>query len=85
MSLRIVNRNVRWATPKLWRALEGLNLIDRHEPEIVCLAETHDELLSRHGHTVCSQADYGYTVKPNRRKVLLWSREPWNQVNNFGG
>ena len=53
-------------------------------PEIVCLTETHDELLSRHGHTICSQPDYGYTVRPNRRKVLLWSRKPWDQVDDLG-
>ena len=53
-------------------------------PEIVCLTETHDELLPQHGHTICSQPDYGYTVRPNRRKVLLWSREPWDQVDDLG-
>ena len=63
---------------------EILSRIDRPDPEIVCLTETHDELLPQHGHTICSQPDYGYTVRPNRRKVLLWSREPWHRVDDLG-
>ena len=84
MSLSIVNWNVRWATPKSRRTAEILGRIDQHFPDVVCLTETHDELPSRHGHTICSQPDYGYTVRPNRRKVLLWSRESWTQVDDVG-
>ena len=84
MSLSVVNWNVEWATPKSRRTPEIRSRIDRCDPEIVCLTETHDELLSQHGHTICSQPDYGYTVRPNRRKVLLWSRKPWDQVDDLG-
>ncbi len=84
MALSVVNWNVQWATPNSRRTAEILNRIDRHVPEVVCLTETHDELLSQRGHTICSQPDYGYTVKENRRKVLLWSREPWHQVDDMG-
>ena len=84
MTLSIVNWNIQFATPRSWRTLEILSRIDRHDPEIICLTETHDELLSRGGHAICSQPDYGYTVRPNRRKVLLWSREPWHLVDELG-
>ncbi len=84
MSLSVVNWNIEFTTPKSWRAPEILRRIDRYDPKIVCLTETHDELLSRQGHTICSQPDYGYTVRPNRRKVLLWSRGPWSQVDDLG-
>ncbi len=50
----------------------------------MCLTETHDELLDRGGHAICSGADYGYGVQKNRRKVLLWSKEPWRQVDDLG-
>ena len=84
MSLRVVNWNVEWATPNSRRTAEILARIDRHAPAVVCLTETHLGLLGQHGHTICSQPDYGYTVKENRRKVLLWSKEPWNQVDDMG-
>ncbi len=84
MSLSIVNWNVEFATPRSWRTPEILGRIDRHDPEIVCLTETHDELLGQGGHAICSRADYGYGLQKNRRKVLLWSREPWRQVDDLG-
>ena len=59
--------------------------IERHEPEIVCLTETHVGLLSEGGYVITSRADYGYAVREERRKVLLWSREPWEQVDDIGG
>lgn len=50
----------------------------------MCLTETHDELLARGGYAICSREDYGYGVQKNRRKVLLWSREPWHEVDDLG-
>ncbi|MCE2494667.1 MAG: endonuclease/exonuclease/phosphatase family protein [Alphaproteobacteria bacterium] len=58
--------------------------MEQHEPEIVCLTETHDGLLSQPGYKISSQPDYGYPIKPHRRKVMLWSREPWELVDDVG-
>ena len=84
MSLKVVNWNVEWATPRSWQTAEILSRIDRHGPEIVCLTETHVGLISQRGHVICSQADSGYKVIENRRKVMLWSREPWSRVDDSG-
>ena len=84
MSLSLVNWNVEWSTPTSWRTTEILSRIDRHAPEVVCLTETHDRLLSQQGHKICSQPDYGYTIKEGRRKVMLWSRQPWEQADDVG-
>ena len=86
MPLKLVNWNVEWATPrsaKLKREVI-LSRIRGHDPEVVCLTETHENLLSQDGHTICSQPDYGYPIKKGRRKVLLWSREPWKHVDDLG-
>ena len=82
MSLKLVNWNVEWATPTSQRGAEVLRRIDGHAPDVVCLTETHNGLPSQQGHTICSQADYGYKTTEYRRKVMLWSREPWEQVND---
>ena len=83
MSLNVVNWNVEWATPASRRSPEILRRIDAHEPGLVCLTETHADLL-KGGHVICSQPDYGHQVKPGRRKVLLWSREPWRNIDDVG-
>ena len=82
--MKLVNWNVQWATPRSPRRVEILRRIQRHDPEVVCLTETHTGLLSQEGHTICSQPDYGYPIKDGRRKVMLWSREPWEQVDDVG-
>ena len=82
--MKLVNWNVQWATPRSPRRAEILRRIQGHDPEVVCLTETHAGLLSQDGRTICSQPDYGYPIKENRRKVMLWSREPWDQVDDVG-
>ena len=81
--MKLVNWNVEWATPRSRRYVEILNRIDRHSPEIVCLTETHAGLL-RGGHAICARPDYGHGIQESRRKVLLWSREPWEHVDDIG-
>ena len=82
--MRVATWNVQWATPTSRRADEILRRIERHSPEVVCLTEAHVDLLSGQGHTISSQTDYGYRTKEGRRKVVLWSREPWGQVDDVG-
>ncbi len=84
MPLSIINWNVEWATPRSARTPEIRRRIGLHSPEIVCLTETHTDLLTQDGYTICSGADAGYRIREERRKVLLWSREPWRQVDDVG-
>jgi endonuclease/exonuclease/phosphatase family metal-dependent hydrolase len=84
MSLSIVNWNVEWATPRSRRTPEILDGIRQNDPEVVCLTEADNRLLSQDGYTICSQPDYGYPIKEGRRKVMLWSRNPWEQVDDVG-
>ncbi len=83
MSLRVVNWNVEWATPSSRRTPEILTRIDQHAPEVVCLTEAHLGL-PLDWHIICSQPDYGYAIKEGHRKIVLWSKEPWEQVDDVG-
>ena len=84
MTLKVLTWNVEWAGPRSRRAPEIRNRINAHTPDVICLTEANVHLLSEPGHIICSQPDAGYKVIANRRKVILWSREPWYQVDNFG-
>ena len=84
MSLKLVNWNVEWATPGSPRTSEILSRVRRNDPEIVCLTETHEGLLSQDGRAICSRPDHGYPIKKGRRKVLLWSRHAWTRVDDLG-
>ncbi len=81
MPLKLVNWNVEKATPRSWKkAPEIRRRIGQHAPEIICLTETHTELWPQEDYTICAQP-YG---EEDLRKVLLWSKEPWEQVDNVG-
>ncbi len=82
--MRVITWNVEWATPRSERTTEILRRLEGHRPEVVCLTETDVGLLSHKGHFICSQADYGYTLRESRRKVALWSRRPWHEVDATG-
>lgn len=52
--------------------------------DVVCLTETHHDFLRGEGHTIESAP---FDQAPNaisRRKVLLWSRRPWTEVDAHG-
>ena len=82
--MRIVTWNVEWAAPESWRTPAILSRIGQHSPEVVCLTETNDALLSQDGYCISSRADYGYPITAGRRKAMLWSREPWEQADDLG-
>ncbi len=54
------------------------------EPSIICLTEAYRDFFEGRGHVIEATADYGYPLVVGRRKVLLWSREPWRQVDPVG-
>ena len=86
MTMTLVNWNVMWASPGAYsRAPEIRKRIAEQSPDVVCLTETHREMLSPSGgHSICSQADAGYGIRENMRKVMLWSREPWEHIDDLG-
>ena len=84
MHVRVATWNVQWATPTSRRTPEILRRLEEFAPDVVCATEADNKLLSQDGHTICSQIDYGYRQMAGRRKVVLWSRETWEQVDDVG-
>ena len=84
MHVRVATWNVRWATPTSRKTPEIHRRLDELAPDVVCATEADNRLLSQDGHTICSQPDFGYPQTAGRRKVALWSRETWKQVDNVG-
>ncbi len=84
MPLKVVTWNVEWAGPRSGKAPEIRDRINSHAPEIICLTEANIHLLAGPGHTIYSQPDAGYKVNLKRRKVILWSREPWDEIDDLG-
>ncbi len=75
--------NVEWAPPRSVRGDLILGGIRESAADVVCLTETERDFLPA-GHLVSADADYGYSHSGGRRKVVLWSRQPWSDVDVMG-
>lgn len=84
MPTTVLNWNVEWARPSTPRGEELLRRISELRPQVVCLTEAYTDFLPRDGHLLPAAADYGYRAPEGRRKVLLWSRQPWEAVDDHG-
>ena len=88
MTVKLLNWNVEWAAPK-WKADELRRRISQQGADVICLTETDTGRLKlpKHGHSICAGDDWGQTRRQGqegRRKVMLWSREPWEAVDDGG-
>lgn len=83
--LRVVNWNVEWRRPRSLSAETLRSRIFEQEPDVVCLTESYRDFLPpAAGHAIEAETDYGYPVREGRRKVLLWSKHPWSNVDALG-
>jgi len=79
--MKTVVWNTQWAVPGTKRGQLLSQLIQQQQPELICLTEAQTGLLPQDGHVIESSPDYGYPLKPGRRKVILWSKHPWSEVS----
>ena len=79
--LKISCWNSDWATPTSKR---GKFFIDQFDSDIICLTEGYENLLPKDGYIISCHEDYGYKTKKGGRKVILWSKNRWTEVNQVG-
>lgn len=79
--MKTVVWNTQWAVPGTKRGQMLSELIQQQHPDLICLTEAQAGLLPSDGHIIESSPDYGYPLKPRRRKVILWSKHPWSEVS----
>ena len=83
-AFRIVNWNVAWAVPGTARAAALRRRVLSRKPDIICITEGYVGYLPETGQVIAAGADYGYASPGGRRKVLLWSRSGWRDVDAVG-
>ena len=73
--------NSDWATPTSKR---GKFFIEKFNSDVICLTEGYESLLPKNGYIISSDKDYGYETKNGRRKVILWSKSKWTDIDQLG-
>lgn len=84
MTLRLGVWNAEWARSGSAKGDAVREALQAGSFDIICLTETYEDVLCSNGHIVASEPDYGYPIKPGRRKVILWSRRPWTHADSVG-
>lgn len=85
--MRILNWNTKWASPdgRGERFDKAKALIEAHDPDIICLTEARPEMMPDGGCTITSElSGAGNMENRGGRKVLLWSRFGWTNVDTLG-
>jgi hypothetical protein len=76
--------NVQWASRNNKKGSFFAPLLRDIDCDVLCITEGSADVLPERGHTIGCGADCGYGVEGSRRKVLLWSRNPWLDVDEVG-
>jgi endonuclease/exonuclease/phosphatase family metal-dependent hydrolase len=83
-NLKVGTWNVAWRIPSSAAAATMRERLFASDLDVACLTEAAADFLDGNGHVETSSADYGYPLLGNRRKVLLWSKQPWEDVDILG-
>ena len=84
-TVRIGTWNTQWAGPRCARDIRVSAALANPDCDILCVTEGSARLLPRNGCIIDAGPDWGIPSKrEDRRKVLLWSRTPWTDVDRVG-
>ena len=81
--MKCLNWNLEWKTPatKAGRLIQAL--VAELDADTVCYTEVVRAMIPD-GYSIESDPDYGYPNDGGRRKVTLWSKQPWTEVDMIG-
>ena len=83
-TIRIGTWNTAWAKPGSIRA----NLVSAElaapDCDVLCVTEGFGGISPDGGHIIDAGPDWGYPIHEGRRKVLLWSKQCWTDVDAIG-
>lgn len=82
--MNILTWNVEWASTRSWRGKEIQRLIHEQTPVVTCLTELTLGILPATGHLLPANGNSGYPGPADRKKVALWSTEPWTELDQVG-
>ena len=82
--MKILIWNTEWAKPKSKREQIIKDIVQNFSPDIICITEGYLETWKEFGYVISSTEDYGCNLIEGRRKVILISKEPWENVNEVG-
>lgn len=81
--MKCLTWNLEWTRPASRRAKLIMEHVVSFGPDVACYTEIVRDLIPE-GHVIEGDPDYGYAIKDGRRKVALWSKLPWEDIDTVG-
>jgi endonuclease/exonuclease/phosphatase family metal-dependent hydrolase len=78
--MKCLTWNIQWATESSTKGKRIKVIVEDADPDVMCFTEATWWMVPENGHAIESNPNYGYSNKGNRRKVLLWSKQPWQEI-----
>lgn len=75
-ALTVATWNTQWATTRTDRGSRVAAKLAATDADVIVVTEGTRDLLPGTGQVLDAGPDWGYPVKPDRRKVIIWSRLP---------
>ncbi len=82
--MNVLTWNLEWASNRSAHGTEISRLIASQAPSVMCLTELTLGMLPKDGHGLLPEGSFGYPGPADRRKVALWSSEPWSDPDPIG-
>ena len=82
--MKCLTWNIEWATARSAKGKRIKELVEEVDPDVLCFTEATLGMVPANGHLIESNPDYGYPNPGDRRKVILWSKQPWQEVDAVG-
>jgi Endonuclease/Exonuclease/phosphatase family len=77
--------NVQWKTVASLQGRNMSEILNSQAPDIVCVTEGYVDQMLGDWYACPSEADHGYRpLIEGRRKVVLFSRKPWTDIDAIG-
>ncbi len=80
--MKILIWNTEWATPNSKRERMINEIVSSCNADIDCITEGYLESWKDYEYIISSNEDYGYKIHQGRRKVILISKTPWNNISD---
>ena len=84
MKLSLAIWNTEWASPGSKRESRIKQILAEIDADILCITEGYQQSWENEGYVISSDQDFGYRIQEGRRKAMLVSKEPWDDIDTFG-
>ena len=82
--MKCITWNIEWALETSPRGKRIKKIVQDADPDVLCFTEATLGMIPENGYVIESDPNYGYPNNGDRRKVLLWSKQPWHKVDTIG-